>query len=396
MKNIKYIFAIIVVLGLFSCKSEIFKHKTLGKTEDISKFLQTKETKPLAQLYYEHGNFINSRMFPPIIKNTEVYANQNDYLIIDLRKPADYEQGHINGAYNVPMKDVIDFLKNKRKASSVKKVVFVCYTGQKASYTTGITRYAGFDNTYVMLFGMAGWNNEFSAPLKKQFGDISDKSLLEIAKGDHKSDDKEHHAEVEHESEKTIDWAKFPAVGTGSFSTLTEKRAKELLSLKRPDILVSKGELVENLKKNINYYYIIAYMGKKKFDFAHLKGAHQYTTRKDLSPDHRLSEVAKDKPALIYCKTGHTAANATAYLRMLGYDAKSLILGSTSIMQSLWAKKEWQVSDVSALISDLPVVRGKKRTNSNPFLAKAKKKKSGGAPMPMVKRKKKAVSGGCG
>ena len=396
MKNIKYIFAVIIILGLFSCKSEVFKHKILGKSDDISKFLQTKESKPLAQIYYEHGNFINSRMFPPVIKNTEVYANQNNYLVIDLRKADDYEQGHINGAYNVPMKDVIDFLKNKRKASSVKKVVFVCYTGQKASYTTGITRYAGFDNTYAMLFGMAGWNAEFSGPLKKSFGDISDKSLLVVAKGEHKTDGEEHHSAVEHEVVKAIDWTKFPAVEKGNFSMISEKRAKELLSLKRPDILVSKGELVSNMKKDINYYYSIAYMDKNKFDFAHLKGAHQFTKRKDLSPDHRLAEVAKDKPVLVYCKTGHTAGNTASYLRMLGYDAKSLILGSTAIMQSLWAKKGWQVDDVNALISDLPVVRGKKRTNSNPFLAKATKKKSGGAPKPMVKRKKKAVSGGCG
>ncbi len=396
MKDIKYLFAIIVVLGLFSCKSEIFKHKTLGKSGDISKFLQTKESKPLAQVYFEHGNFVNSRMFPPIIKNTEVYANQNDYLIIDLRKADDYEQGHINGAYNVPMKDVIDFLKNKRKASSVEKVVFVCYTGQKASYTTGITRYAGFDNTYVMLFGMAGWNAEFSGPLKKAFGDISDKSLLEIAKGEHKTDGEEHHASVEHEEHKAIDWSIFPVLDKGSFSMITEKRAKELLNLKRPDFLVTKGELVDNLKKNIDYYYSIAYMSKKQFDYAHIKGAHQYTTRKDLSPDHKLAEVAKDKPVLVYCKTGHTAANATSYLKMLGYDSKSLILGSSAIMQSLWAEQGWQVKDVSALISDLPVVRGKKRTNSNPFLAKATKKKSGGAPKPIVRRKKKEVSGGCG
>ncbi len=397
MKNIKYLFAVIILVGLFSCKSKIFKHKKLGKAEDISKFIEAKETLPLAQVYFEHGNFINTRNFPPVIKNTEVYENQNDYLIIDLRKADDYIQGHINGAYNVPMKDVIDFLKTKRKAASVKKVVFVCYTGQKASYTTGITRYAGFDNTYVMLFGMAGWNSEFSGPLKKNFGDISDKSLLEIAKSVNKSEGgEEHHAAVEHHEVKAIDWAKFPQLEKGKFTAITEKRAKALLSLKRPEFLVSKTELVSALKKDINAYYPIAYMNEKQYEFAHLKGAHQFTKRKDLAPDHKLLEVPKDKPALVYCKTGHTAGNATAYLKMLGYDSKSIILGSSAIMQSLWAKEGWQVRDVSSLISELPVVRGKNRTNKNPFLAKATKRKSTGAPKPMVRRKKKEVSGGCG
>jgi len=396
MKNLIYLFAMTVLIGLGSCKSKIFKQEMLGNTGDISKIIDSKETMPLAQIYFEHGNFVNTKNFPPIIKNKEVYENRSEYLIIDLRNQDNYINGHINGAYNVDKKDVIDFLKNKRKASSVKKVVFVCHTGQIASFVTGVTRYAGFDNTYVMLFGMSGWNAEFSTPLKKAFGDISDKNLLKIAKGEHKSDGGEHHAAVGHHKEKAIDWSKFPQLEKGKFTALTEKRAKQLLSLKRPEFLISKGELVSALKKDIHAYYPIAYMNEKQYGFAHIDGAHQFTSRKDLAPNHKLAELPKDKPSLIYCKTGHTAGNATAYLRMLGYDTKSIILGSSSIMQKLWAEKGWQVKDVSALIGDFPVVRGKNRTNKNPFLAKATKKKSSGAPKPMVKRKKKEVSGGCG
>lgn len=395
MKNIKILLIVLTVFSLFSCKSKIFKHEPVGKVVDMEQFVNSKQSLPLAQVYYEHGDFINTRDFPPIIKNTDVYKNGDEYIIVDLRRKDDYEAGHINSAYNLDKKDVIDFLKTKRKANSAKKVVFVCYTGQKAAYVTGITRYAGFDNTYVMLFGMAGWNSEFSTPLKKAFGNLNDKSLLEIAKGEHKTDG-EHHAEVEHEKEVKVDYTKFPKVGTGKFTEVVEKRAKQLLSLKRPEFLLKKDELFGALKKDKNAYYPLAYMNKKQFDFAHIDNAHQFTTRKDLSPAAKLGELPTGKPIVVYCKTGHTASNATAYLKMIGYDAHSLILGSSAFMHKMWSEQGWQVKDVSALISELPVVRGSKRTNSNPFLAKAGKKKTKGPAKPMVRRKKKEVSGGCG
>ena len=34
-----------------------------------------------------------------------------------------------------------------------------------------------------------------------------------------------------------------------------------------------------------------------------------------------------DKPVVVYCYTGQTSAHMAAYLRVLGYDAKSLLFG---------------------------------------------------------------------
>ena len=40
-----------------------------------------------------------------------------------------------------------------------------------------------------------------------------------------------------------------------------------------------------------------------------------------------LSKINPDAPVYLYCYTGHTAAQATALLEMLGYDAYSLKFG---------------------------------------------------------------------
>jgi rhodanese-related sulfurtransferase len=392
MKNIKILLIVLTVLSLISCKTKIFKPEPVGKIVDINQFLDSKEEKPLAQVYFESGNFINSRDFPPIVLNQEVYSNGNQYIIIDLRDVGSYEEGHINGAYNVDKKDVLNFLKEKKLASATKKVVFVCYTGQIASYVTGITRYSGFNNTYTMLYGMGGWNNEFSTPLKKAFGNSKSK-FVKFA-GSHKSDGEEHHATVEHEKEVKLDFSKLPKIEKGKITDIIKKRANHLLSLKRPEFLLKADELFSKLSKT--EFYPIAYMKSNKYELAHIENAHQFSTRKDLSIDHKLLEIPSDKPVVVYCKSGHTAGHANAYLKMLGYDSYSIILGSSSFMHKLWAEKEWQTGDVSALVNELPVVRGKNRTDKNPFFANSTRKKSATAAKPIKRRKKKAISGGCG
>lgn len=390
MKKIYYLLALLMI-GLSSCKTKEYKGKPIGKEANFENLLRSKQQKTLAEIYYEHGNFINTKQFPPIVRNTDVLAHLNDWLIIDIRKPDAYEAGHINGAYNVPKDKVIDFLKNKQKAAAYPKVVFVCYTGQMASYVTGITRYAGFDNTYVMLFGMAGWNSQFSAPLKNGFGDrFQDMIVKESDKSGAIIPEKNEGEEI---GNHKIDLSKLPKLPKKLPSILITERANNLLKANRKDFLLKADEVFPEIKQDINKYYDIFYMNKPRYYAAHIKGSVQFTSRKDLSLDAKLTDIPADKPVLIYCKTGHTSGNATAYLNMLGYKAHSLMFGVNSFMHSFWKQKEW-MSSVDALINDFPVVEGKKRTN-NKIVALTPKKK-GTPKAPIAKHKKKEVSGGCG
>ncbi len=390
----KLIISVVLLSLLSACKNDsniIYNGEPVGKKEvNFENLIRQAKPKALAEIYYEHGNFINTKQFPPIISAQDVLDSGKDWLLIDIRSPEAYEAGHINGAYNVPKDKVLDFITNKQKAAAYPKVVFICYSGQMASYVTGITRYAGFDNTYVMLYGMGGWNSQFSDILKKGFGDRYPEMIV-------KGTDKAEAITEGHEENvvlhKSIDLSKLPKLPAKLPSILIKERASALLKQSRPEFLLKADEFFPAIKKDINAYYSIFYIQKPKYYAAHIKGSVQYTPRKDLSLDGRLTELPVDKPVTIYCKTGHTGGNATAYLNMLGYKAHNLMFGAGSFMYSLWKQKGW-MGDINNVINDFPIVEGKKRTN-NKIIALTPKK-SAAPKAPIKKRKKKEVTGGCG
>ncbi len=389
----KILFITILIAGLVSCRNsrEQYKGKMVGKKDaNFENIIRKGQPKTLAEIYYEHGNFINSKQFPPIVTAQKVLDNGKDWLLIDIRQPDAYEAGHINGAYNVPKDKVLDFLTKEHKAAAYPKVVFICYSGQMASYVTGLTRYAGFDNTYVMLYGMAAWNSQFSGILKKGFGDRYPDMILHATDKAESIPAKQEEEPLAH---KGIDLSKLPKLPAKLPTLLVKDRAQALLQQSRPAFLLKSDEFFPDYKKNPGKYQPIFYLSKNKFYVAHIKGAEFYQSRKDLSLDTRLTTLPTDKEIVVYCKTGHTGGNATAYLDMLGYKAKNLMFGASSFMYSLWKQKEW-MPDVSSIVNDFPIVEGKKRTNNK--IVAAAPKKTGAPGKPIVKHKKKEVSGGCG
>ena len=64
----------------------------------------------------------------------------------------------------------------------------------------------------------------------------------------------------------------------------------------------------------------------KDFSRGHIQGARNVFW-KDLFTDAQLASLPTDKPLVLACYVGHTASQAVAYLRLLGYDAKALKYG---------------------------------------------------------------------
>lgn len=86
-------------------------------------------------------------------------------LVIDVRKPEDFEQGHIVNARNIALErlakedDAIDKKKNKI-------LLAVCGDGSSSGRAAGFLRKAGYENAFSLKGGLAGWRAD-NLPLVK-------------------------------------------------------------------------------------------------------------------------------------------------------------------------------------------------------------------------------------
>ncbi|HSV88136.1 MAG TPA: rhodanese-like domain-containing protein [Bacteroidales bacterium] len=89
---------------------------------------------------------------------TEVFENLGNkkYHIVDLRNPEDFYPSHIPGSVLVEQALIYDYLRSI-PLDYIDKVVLVCYAGQRASYVTGLIRLLGIEDVYFLRWGMSAW-----------------------------------------------------------------------------------------------------------------------------------------------------------------------------------------------------------------------------------------------
>jgi len=292
-----------------------------GDSTDV--VVDVNEFEVLVEYIEANGDFINGDQVPAMIKASEVYENIDNvkYKVIDIRGEVDFLTGHIANATNVKMADMVDFFENSIIPADYDKISIVCYSGQSASFTAGVLRILGYDNVYAMKFGMCSWNPIFAQNIwsAKISGDYEDQ--LETAgnvmnpAGDH------------------------PTLNTGLTDPQEILRARAIDALSNP----YKTHLVkaEDLFVNGSQFYIINYWPVANYDLGHIPGSIQYTPKQSLASGASLYTLPIDKPVVTYCYTGQHAGFVTAYLSILGYDAKSLGFGANSFMHNILKDNDW-------------------------------------------------------
>ena len=90
--------------------------------------------------------------------------NQQKAVLIDVREPAEFAEGHAAGARNVPL----GALAGAKALPSNKAVplVLVCATGARASRAVAQLRKAGYASVHALAGGVAAWR-EASLPIEK-------------------------------------------------------------------------------------------------------------------------------------------------------------------------------------------------------------------------------------
>jgi rhodanese-related sulfurtransferase len=215
--------------------------------------------------------------------------------IVSLRSADDYAKGHIPGAVNKTFTELTTLPENE-------KILVYSYTGQSASFAAAVLGVLGYDVTNL-LHGISSW---------------SDDPDVYVSRFD-------------------------PVTSQGNYPTETTANAGGSYSMPVLENTASNdaAEIVLAAAKTVSPKYItaadlnmkiaegedmtiISCRSADDYPAGHIPGAINIGL-KALADN--LSRIDPDAPVYLYCYTGQSAAQGTALLQMLGYDAYSLKFG---------------------------------------------------------------------
>lgn len=92
--------------------------------------------------------------------------NHEEAVVLDVRSMAEFKDGHIVNAVNIPLNGLGSNLKQIEKHRD-KPVVIVCRSGSRSGSACGVLRKNGFENVKNLRGGMLAWENA-SLPVKRK------------------------------------------------------------------------------------------------------------------------------------------------------------------------------------------------------------------------------------
>jgi rhodanese-related sulfurtransferase len=241
----------------------------------------------------------------------------SDFFIIDIRAQADFDLGHIEGAHNATLGTLLSVA-----ADATKPILVACYTGQAAGHAVVALRLSGYADAKVLKWGMSGWNADLSGPWENNVGDAAiGHSAWAAAPGNITS---------------PIVFSTVPNITT----TATEGAA---ILAERVDAMLANGfngitnEAV--LTAPTNYFINNFWAPEDVEHYGNIQPAFR------LKPFTLAAETYKNldasKTVVTYCWTGQTSSMMTAYLYVMGYDAKSLKFGTNGMIYTNLESHQW-------------------------------------------------------
>jgi rhodanese-related sulfurtransferase len=260
---------------------------------------------------------------PAIIAADEVKTlnETNQVYIVDIRTAADFALGHIKNAHNVAVADILTHIAGVN-LTTYTKIAVVCYTGQTAGFATTILRLMGYDKAYSMKWGMCSWHADFAG-----------KWNTAIASGN------TYQTQFTTTATEKAAQGKLPVLSTGKTTGLDILKARIATVLTEGFTPASVSS--STLFGNLTGYYIVNYWPATQYaDPGHIPGSVQYTPKETIKLAADMKTLPTDKPIALYCYTGQTSAALAAYLRILGYDAKSVLYGTNGMIYDKMVTKQ--------------------------------------------------------
>lgn len=243
--------------------------------------------------------------------------------IVDIRSAEDYGKGHLKGAVNMPWGPAI--AEGLATIPSDKPVFIYCYTGQTAGQAVMTMNMAGLDTRSISL----GWNFGIS-----KYEGIDAYSTTDVATL----------------SEKVTE---IPADVQAAITAYYEGLGK-IEDARFKNYKVSEDDLKAMMESGDDSFVILSVRSAKDYAVGHIEGASNIPFAVGMAQ--KFEGLPTDKKIVVYCYTGQTAGQATATLRMMGYDAVSLNggMGTAANVPQGWSNKGYPVvSDAGAKVAEL-------------------------------------------
>jgi rhodanese-related sulfurtransferase len=248
----------------------------------------------------------------------------NDYYIIDIRSATDFANGHIDGAVNSTLADVITTAGN----ANGKTVLVACYTGQTAGHAVMALRLSGFADAKVLKWGMSSWDISLAGSWNSNTGSAGNVGTT------HTNWTAAPGALV---ANSTYDAPSISSAATSGEGILAERvtymLANGLKGIKNTDVLDTPSN-----------YFINNYWATTDIEhYGHITGAHRV---QPLSIEGgEILNLDPAKTVVTYCWTSQTSSMITAYLTVVGYDAQSLKFGANGMIYDALESHKWSDSE---------------------------------------------------
>jgi len=309
-RKVSSILTMLLVLSLvfsISCKDETASPQNLA-FETLTNYL------------VENNMDISDILASWIVPAENVVDHESDYYIIDIRGVDDYNTGHITGAVNSTLGNIL----TTAEGSDGKPILVVCYTGQGAGHGVCALRLSGYPDAQVLKWGMSGWNGAFDGWTDNvgnaAVGNANWTTTNSIVSVED-FDSPELVVTADEEDGAAILTERVAAMLAGGFKGITNASVLE----------------------NPSGYFINNYWSSDDVDiYGNIVGA--YRVNPLTIAGEEIYNLDPSKTVVTYCWTGQTSSVVTAYLTVLGYDAKSLKFGANGMIYENLLTHKWSAS----------------------------------------------------
>ena len=252
-----------------------------------------------------------------IIAAADIVDVLDDYYVMDIRTGdtdengiVDYEDGHVPGAVFSSLGSIVD-----DAAAADNPIVVVCYTGQSAGHAVMALRLSGYSDAKVLKWGMSGWHSDF------------DKWSGATATLNHANWIAAPGAIAEAQVFDLPDWETDLEDGSAILAERIALITSGFMGVASVDVLDAPTDYF------VNNYWAAADVET----YGNIDGAYRINPLV-------LENLDPNETVVTYCWTCQTSSMITAYLTLLGYDAKSLKFGANSMIYDDLQAHKWSAS----------------------------------------------------